>query len=89
MLKKKKDTVIKLKKKITAAAWGGRTNMYHRQPPLTWLFLLVSWLPLPFLLPRGPKVQGRRPERLRKCPLCKLCTWDPGDGGRKGEGTDR
>ena len=43
---------------------------------------VALWLSLPFLLPRGPEVQGRRPERLRKS-LCKPHAWDPGDRGRE------
>ena len=50
---------------------------------LSTFFNVAIWLSLPFLLPRGPEVQGRRRERLRKFSLCKLHAWDPGDGGRE------
>lgn len=57
---------------------------------LSTFFNVAIWLSLPFLLPRGPEVQGRRRERLRKFSLCKLHAGDPGDGGReKRELTDR
>ena len=67
------------------AAWGGETNIYHWFPPLTWIFLLVIFLPGCPPLPCPPEDQRHRQKawNVQKMFSLQALGMVFGDGGRE------